>query len=103
MAYKHFHDTQLFNLSILLNNLLRRVFRLWEERFNMLKFINNIKIRTKLFIFVASILALMIVIAVVFLYNAYLNEQNNFQLIEQTTRSNYDMKLQTDVFILCGG
>ena len=63
----------------------------------MLKFVNNIKIRTKLFIFVASILALMIAIAVVFLYNANLNEQNDFQLIEQTTRSNYDINIKNQV------
>ena len=63
----------------------------------MLKFINNIKIRTKLFISVASILALMIAISVVFLYSAYLNEQNDFQLIEQTTRSNYDINIKNQV------
>ena len=63
----------------------------------MLKFINNIKIRTKLFIFVASILALMIAISVVFLYSAYLNVQNDFQLIEQTTRSNYDINIKNQV------
>ncbi len=63
----------------------------------MFKFINNINIRTKLSIFVASILTLIIAIVATFLCSAYRSEQNGLQLIEQTIRNNYDTNIKSQV------
>lgn len=63
----------------------------------MFKFINDIKIRTKLSIFVASILTLIITIVAISLSSAYRSEQNGLQLIEQTIRNSYDINIKNQV------
>lgn len=63
----------------------------------MFKLIDNMKIKIKLFIFTASILICIIVVASITLYNEYLDKQNQLQLIEQTIYHNYDMNIKSQV------
>jgi signal transduction histidine kinase len=63
----------------------------------VVKFINNINIRTKLTIFVSSIFILIIAIVATFLCSAYRSEQNGLQLIEQTIRNSYDSNIKKQV------
>jgi len=58
---------------------------------------NNIKIRRKLIVLSVAIICFVIVVAIVALYNEYLDNQNNFQLIEQTVRTNYDTNIKNQV------
>ena len=51
----------------------------------------------KLFVLIVAIICFVIVVASVALYNEYLDNQKNFQLIEQTVRNNYDTNIKNQV------
>ncbi len=63
----------------------------------MFKLIDNMNIKTKLFVFTASILICIILVAIAAHYNEYRDKQNQLQLIEQTINSNYDMNIKSQV------
>lgn len=63
----------------------------------LLKLLDNMKIKTKLFVFTASILMCIGAVAAVALYNEYLDKQNQLQLIEQTIYQNYDLSIKSQV------
>ena len=57
------------------------------------KAFNNIEIWRKLFIFNVAIICFVILVAAAALYNEYRDNQNDYQLVEQTIRNNYDSVL----------
>lgn len=63
----------------------------------MFEFINNIKIRAKLTVFVALLFSLMILVSAISLYNVYLGKQDDIKFIDQTIRNNYDRNIKNQV------
>jgi diguanylate cyclase (GGDEF)-like protein/PAS domain S-box-containing protein len=59
--------------------------------------LDNMKIQTKLFVFTAIIICLIVVVAVFTLYNEYIDKQNQLELIEQTIYKNYDTNIKGQV------
>ncbi len=63
----------------------------------MFTLIDNMNIKTKLFVFTAATLVCIILVASAALYNEYRDNQNQLQLIEQTIYNNYDVNIRNQV------
>lgn len=61
------------------------------------KLIDNMKIKSKLFVFTTLILVCIFTVTVVALYNEYLDQKNQLYLIEETIYQNYDMNIKSQV------
>lgn len=61
------------------------------------KAFNNIEIWRKLFIFNVAIICFVILVAAAALYNEYRDNQNDYHLVEQTIRNNYDTSIKNQI------
>ncbi|GEM_PF-1057956 len=68
-----------------------------RRNLKLFKFINNIKFKAKLNVFVALIFSLIILVSAILLYNAYLGKQDDLEFIDQTIRNNYDRNIKDQV------